>query len=332
MTVEAHPPVAPRTGRPGAQLRISVVICAFTLDRWDELRASVASVLDQTHPPHEVLVAVDHDAALLERARAELAGPGVQVVESEGAPGLSGARNTGVRRAGGEVVAFVDDDARADRRWLETLARVHADPDVLGTGGMVEPVWPGPPPSWLPPELYWVVGCSYRGLPTTVAPVRAPIGANMSFAREAVERAGGFAEDLGRLRDVPGSCEDTELSLRVQRTFPGRPVLFVPGARVEHVVAPARTSWRYLRWRCWTEGRAKAELTRAAGPGPGLSDERRYVARVLPRAFARGLVDALRGDRGGLARSAAIVAALTLTAAGYLYGLATRAPRREDWA
>jgi GT2 family glycosyltransferase len=333
MTAEASAPAVPRQRRPGSDLRLSVVICAYTPDRFDELLASVESALDQTHPPHEVIVAIDHEDELLGRAAGALGDPRVRVVASDGPPGLSGARNTGVRHATGDVVAFLDDDARADCGWLEALARTHADPSVIGAGGLIEPRWPGRPPGWLPPELYWVVGCSYRGLPTTVAPVRAPIGANMSFAREVLDRAGGFAEDLGRLRDVPGSCDDTEFAVRARRAHPGRSVLFVPDARVEHAVAPGRTSWRYLRWRCWAEGRAKAELTRLAGATEGLSDERPYVARVLPAAVARELRGALRGDPNGLARAAAIVVALSLTAAGYAFGLgARRGPAREDWA
>lgn len=328
-----HRPPAAARGREAASLTISVLICAHTLDRWDELRAGVASVLDQTHPAHEVVVVVDHDEPLLERALSAFAHLGVRVLASEGAPGSSGARNTGVRHATGDVIAFLDDDARADRDWLEALARAHADPDVLGTGGLIEPRWPGAPPSWMPPELLWIVGCSYRGLPTEAAPVRAPIGANMSFVRDVFGEIGGFEEDLGRLRRVPVSCDDTDFSVRAQRARPGRVVLFLPDARVEHAVAPVRTTWGYLRWRCWAEGRAKAELTRAAGLDLGLADERRYVARVLPAAFARGLRDAARGDRSGLGRSAAVVTALALTAAGYLYGLAMRGPPgREDWA
>jgi GT2 family glycosyltransferase len=328
-----HRPAAAERGRKPESLTISVLICGHTLDRWDELRAGVASVLDQTHPAHEVIVVVDHDEPLLERARSAFAQLGVLVLASEGAPGSSGARNTGVRHATGDVIAFLDDDARADREWLEALARAHADPGVLGTGGFIEPRWPGEAPSWMPPELFWVVGCSYRGLPTQVAPLRAPIGANMSFVRDVFAEVGGFEEDLGRLRRVPVSCDDTDFAVRAQRARPGRVVLFLPDARVEHAVTPLRTTWGYLRWRCWAEGRAKAELTRAAGLDLGLADERRYVARVLPAAFARGLRDALRGDPGGLGRSAAILTALALTTAGYLFGLAMRAPPgREDWA
>ena len=101
-------------------MRISVVICAHTPERWDALEAGVGSVLDQTHPPHEVIVVVDQDRALLSRARAAFRD--LRVVPNEGEPGLSGARNTGVRAATGDVVAFLDDDASADRDWLEVIA------------------------------------------------------------------------------------------------------------------------------------------------------------------------------------------------------------------
>ena len=127
-----------QTARPGAHLRISVVISAHALDRWHVLEMSVGSVRDQTHPAHEVFVAIDHNDELLERARRAF--PGVRVIASDGAPGASGARNTAIRRATGHIVAFIDDDARADRHWLEAIARAHADPRVIGTCGQIVPL------------------------------------------------------------------------------------------------------------------------------------------------------------------------------------------------
>jgi glycosyltransferase involved in cell wall biosynthesis len=301
-------------------MRVSVVICAHTLVRWDELRASVASVLDQTHPAHEVIVSIDHNDELLERARTGL--HGARVVATEGERGVSEARNTGVRHATGEVVAFLDDDARADRHWLEAIARAHESARVLGTGGLIEPRWEGERPDWLPPELYWVIGCSYRGLPTTAAPVRNPIGANMSFVRDVFADAGGFSAELGRVRGLAMSCEDTEFAARARRARPGTIVLNLPDARVEHAVPPARTTWRYLAWRCWTEGRAKVLVA----DDVGLTPERAYVTRVLPAAVAAGLRDSLRGDPSGIGRAAAIVVALALTGAGYIYGMAAGRP------
>jgi GT2 family glycosyltransferase len=319
--------------RPAAALSISAVICAHTMDRWDDLRAAVASVLAQSRPADEVVVVIDHNEELLTRARGEFEGGGVSVLASEGAPGIAGARNTGVRHTAGHVIAFLDDDARAHPDWLAALARVHADPSVTGTSGRVEPLWPGRRPSWMPPELHWIVGCSYRGLPRGMEPLRGPIGASMSFVRAAFDDAGGFDEALGRLRKIPMSCEDTEFGVRALRARPGTTVLFLPEPPARHAVTPARTTWRYLLWRCWTEGRAKAELTRLVGAGAGLADERPYVARVLPAAFLAGLRDAVRGDRAGLGRAAAIVAALGVTGAGYAYGMAAPAPpSREDWS
>jgi glucosyl-dolichyl phosphate glucuronosyltransferase len=299
---------------------ISVVICAFTLDRWDQLREAVGSVLDQSHPAHEVILVVDHSDELLERARAEL--PGVRALPSEDGAGLSGARNTGVRHARGDVVAFMDDDARADRDWLASIAPWYEDPLTIGVGGHIDPLWEGQAPPWFPPELHWAVGGTHTGVPTTVAPVRNLFGSNMSFRREALEESGGFRSDMGRVGSAGMNCEETELAIRASLMRPGSVVLHVPAARVAHRVGRGNASWGYLVRRCWAEGLSKALVTRYVGSRSGLSSERAYVARVLPRGVAAGLRDALRGDRHGLARAAAIAVALTTTGAAYGYGRA----------
>src|SRR4051812_22092349 len=87
---------------------LSVVICAYTLDRWDDVRRAVASVLEQDPAPLEVILVADRNDELLDRAIREL--PRVQAIANTQSPGLSGARNSGVAIARGDVVAFVDDD------------------------------------------------------------------------------------------------------------------------------------------------------------------------------------------------------------------------------
>jgi hypothetical protein len=102
---------------------------------------------------------------------------------------------------------------------------------------------------------------------------------------------------------------------------------------VEHAVPAKRTRWRYLVSRCWAEGRSKAILSSDVGSSSALATERAYVRRVLPSGVGRGLLDALRGDLSGVGRAASIVAALTVTVGGYVFGRASalsgkRGPRR----
>jgi GT2 family glycosyltransferase len=305
---------------PPALPSATVVICAYTERRWDDLHAAVRSVAEQTAAPLETVVVCDHNEALLERVRREL--PGVGAVAAEGPRGLSGARNAGVRAARGEVVAFLDDDAVAAPDWLASLLAPYSDADVIGVGGAIEPLWPGRRPAAMPDEFDWVVGCTYRGLPTGRAAVRNLIGANMSLRRDVLRAVDGFRSDVGRVGTRPVGCEETELCIRARRAVPGSRLVYEPRARVLHRVTPERAGPAYFRARCWSEGRSKAVVARHAGSGEALSTERRYVTRVLPRGVARSLADALaHGDVAGLARATAIVAGVLITAAGYATGV-----------
>ncbi|MFL5516501.1 MAG: glycosyltransferase family 2 protein, partial [Gemmatimonadales bacterium] len=201
---------------------VSVVICAYTADRWDHLLAAVESVRCQSAPPAEIIVVIDHNPGLFERARAHLAD--ALVVENQEPRGLGGARNSGVAVANGAVIAFLDDDAIAAPDWLEQLTAAYDRADVVGIGGSTEPAWLGARPPWFPEEFNWVVGCSYRGMPRTAAPVRNLHGCNMSFRRQVFEAVGGFRLGYG--------CDETEFCIRIQRHSPQGILLHQPGARV----------------------------------------------------------------------------------------------------
>ncbi|HUB75661.1 MAG TPA: glycosyltransferase, partial [Solirubrobacteraceae bacterium] len=300
-------------------LTISVVIATFSAARLAGLQRAVESARHQSSPPLELLVVIDGDEALAASARERL--PGATVLQNEHAGGLAGARQTGADRARGAILAFLDDDAVAEPGWLAEHARAYEDPAVLGVGGWIDPEWPaGGPPRWFPAEFNWVVGCSYAGLPSARAQIRNPIGANMSLRASALAAAGGFDLRLGRVdgrHGLFGSAEETELGIRASRAVPGGHWVLEPAARVTHTIAPERATWRYFIRRCRVEGRAKAMLASLAGPAEGLRSERRYVRSVLPRAVARDLAAALRGDLCGVLRAGAIVAGLGVTSASY---------------
>ena len=303
----------------------SIIVCAHTEQRWADLVAALDSLRRQTVEPGEIIVVIDHNPALLERARAQVAAPGVAVVENGGAPGLSGARNSGLARASGTIIAFLDDDAVAEPDWLATLLAAYTDERVLGVGGAIAPLWATARPRWFPAEFGWVVGCGYTGQPTATTPVRNLIGTNMSFRRAIFATLGGFRDGLGRVGLNTAGCEETELCIRALQRWPDARIIFEPQARVHHRVPAARTTWHYFRARCHDEGRSKATVAALVGQGDGLATERDYTMRTLPRGVLRGIgATVVRRNPAGFLRAGAIVAGLAYTTAGYLGGMLTR--------
>ncbi|WP_446220631.1 glycosyltransferase family 2 protein [Micromonospora sp. IBHARD004] len=299
------------------------MICVYTEQRWPQIVRAIGSVLAQDVPAAQIVVVVDHNPALLDRARHAF--PDLTVVPNAGPRGLSAARNTGVARARGEIVAFLDDDAEAEPDWLARLLPHYRDERVLAVGGRAVPAWQEDRPRWLPPEFDWVVGCSFIGQPTEASPVRNVIGCNMSFRRAVLARTDGFDPALGRIGRTPVGCEETELCIRIRQQHPEGVVLYEPAALVRHRVTTDRATWRYFRRRCFSEGRSKAVVARLVGGDAGLSAERAYTRRALPEGVRRGLRQLRDGDRTGLLRAGAIVAGLLVTASGYVFGQAMRA-------
>lgn len=298
---------------------VTVVICAYTAERWGNLLDVIESVRLQTLPPQEVLVVIDHNEDLYERLIEVV--DDVTVVENTGPRGLSGARNTGVGLANSDVVAFLDDDAEAAPDWLEHLVALYDDPDVLAVGGRVEPVWEGGRPGYFGEELDWIVGCSHRGMPRVATEVRNVIGANMSFRLEVLRQLGGFSHSLGRRGAVPLGCEETEVCIRSTMAMPGSRIVYEPAALVRHHVPARRATVGYMIARAWSEGLSKAQVSHTVGHKRALGSERRYVRSVLPRAVFAALHDFGRsGNRDGLGRAGAVVAVLLTTAAGYFRG------------
>jgi GT2 family glycosyltransferase len=308
-------------GAYGAPVTVTVVICAYTPGRWAQIEAAVRSVRHQTTRPEQVVLVIDHHDDLLRRAGDAF--PDVTVLANAGPRGLSGARNTGMAVARGDIVAFLDDDAVAETDWLDRLVRHYVDPDVIGVGGRAVPAWDRVPPRWFPAEFLWVVGCSFTGQPNRATPVRNVLGCNMSFRRTALDGAGGFNPALGRVGRTPVGCEETEFCIRLRRRHARGEILYDPAAGVRHLVPTERATWRYFRRRCYSEGRSKAVVTRLAGAESGLSAERAYTRSTLPRGVARELRGSFT-DPAGLLRAATIVAGLAITAGGYLGGCARR--------
>jgi glycosyltransferase involved in cell wall biosynthesis len=300
---------------------VSVVIAAFSSERWVYLLDAVRSVAAQSSPALETIVVIDHNPELLDRARRDLpagvgaAGPRLEIIPNTRARGASGARNSGVARSQGSVVAFLDDDARATPGWLRGLLGHFTDPGVVGVGGRLDPIWATARPRWFPGEFSWTIGGSYAGMPAQTARVRNVWASNMAVRRPAFEAVGGFREDFGKVGAV-SRPEDTDLCLRVNDGA----WLYEPVSAVGHHVPAERARFRYFLVRCFNEGRGKAGLALLNGACSSMSEERGYTLRVLPKAVSRGLRDTVRGDGYGLLRSASVIAGLSAAVAGFAAG------------
>lgn len=309
---------------PRVQLTVSVVICGYTEERFNDIAAAIASMQEQTREPLEVLISIDHNEALYRRAMDTFADPDgdtgcrVRVMRNSEPQGLSGARNTALRVCRGEVVAFLDDDAVAEPTWLaELLAPLEADERVMVVGGWTVPAWETSRPRWWPAEFDWVVGCAYHGMPTVPTEVRNAFGGNGAWRASVFKLVGDFTSGIGRKGTDATGGEETELQIRLHQAMSAARVIHQPSAVIHHRVPAVRSRWAYFQRRCRAEGRSKALISGLVGAGDALSSERTYVRSVLPRGVLHGLRDVLRGEFSGLGRAAAIIGGVGVTTLAY---------------
>jgi len=267
-------------------LRTTVAISTFTVARSALVRKSVESVLAQEPKPDELLLVLDPDETLVAHYRGLLADlPQVQVLAAP-RKGLSAARNHALEVGTGDVVLFLDDDARAEPGWLNGLTQPFQDKDVGVTGGAIVADWDGHRPSWFPEELDWVVGCTFRGFATKAGPVRNVIGASMATRRIAALAAAGFEEGIGREGKTLTGSEEMEFCLRMGSVWK---ILFVPDAVVLHHVPKSRQTIRYLLKRSAGEGISKRRVRKMSQGKPALANEGAFL-RSLPGAIGRRLL------------------------------------------
>jgi GT2 family glycosyltransferase len=293
---------------------VTLILPIHSEKRWDLFVAAMSALAEQEPAPAAIVVAVDHNPQLLRRIAARF--PDVNTVENAFAPGASGTRNSGAAVADTPLLLFLDSDIVVREGWLRRLLEPFADPRVVGTGGFVAPRWVAPAPSWFPDEFGWVVGVSYRGLPTVTSPVRNVWSGNMAVRRDAFTFVHGFRVDFSKVNNSP-KPEDTDFCVRVTRGSRGGTWMFVPDAVVDHEVGPERCHFGFFVRRCFTEGLGKVQLAHLNAGRQDLQDEVNYIRHTAPAGARRYARAAIRHkDGNSLRRSAAIMAGLGAAALG----------------
>ncbi|SFS06518.1 Glycosyl transferase family 2 [Halomicrobium zhouii] len=308
-------------------MRVSVVLCTHTLDRYSDFSEAARSVLDQTYDDVELVLVSDGDEAVYDRFQKDFGDRDDVVLHcNEENVGLLQSRNNGAKVATGDVVAFVDDDAVADERWVEELVDVYEARDVRAVGGRMTPAWIAGKPAFLPEEFYWLVGVTQRGFgpadgdEDTPGEVRNTFGSNISFDRETFLDLGGFEDDIGgRKGDANLQGGETELAARLDAQY-GYRVYYNPDAKVAHKVFDYRTDPVWLLDRAFWQGYSKRGME-VFVPG-STGEESEFLGQLLTEFVPSRISDLVSGP--SLEKALQLVMLFVFTGAvglGYLYGV-----------
>jgi glycosyltransferase involved in cell wall biosynthesis len=301
-----------------------VIVC--TRDRPDALARCLDALLASTTPVDDILV-VDNAPTSSATHDVVAARSSVRYL-LEPAPGLSRARNAGLRECRTDLVAFTDDDVLVHPAWTGRVASAFADDRVAAMTGLVLPASLDSEAEWLFETAFGGFSQGYRPFDTTRrfldatrgigAPVwRLGAGANMAFRRADLVAAGAFDERLGA--GAAGCSEDSEAWYRLLAR--GHTIRYDPRAVVFHahrgdVASLRRQMHLYMR------GHVAALFVQFERTGDW--GNLRRLAVTLPRYYLGRLVRS-RGATASGTLSAEIRGAL----AGVGYYLAHRREPRN---
>ena len=244
-------------------MKITVIVCTF--NRCQMLPTMLDSVAASKLPPSvdwEVLVvdnnSSDQTQGAVERFCRQYPGRFRYVFEPK--PGKTYALNTGIHEAGGDVLAFIDDDVIVEPTWLRNLTLSLNDGEWGGSGGRTLPEQSFSPPPWLPREgHYGLAPLAVFDLGSDPCELtEPPFGNNMAFRKAMFEKHGGFRLDLGPRagsRD-PQKSEDSEFGHRLLDA--GERLRYEPSAVVYHAVPPGRVMKKYFLG--WWFDKARADI------------------------------------------------------------------------
>ncbi len=231
-------------------LKISVIICSY--NRQQYITGAIDSLYNQTLPKHyyEVIV-VDNNSidntkhVCLSYIQSHSDYNNYYLEEKQ--QGASFARNTGAAFAKAPLLAFMDDDAVADKDYLERIISFYeAHSDVGGLGGRIIPKYIPAEPKWMSHYVSSLVGnFHYSNSVEMFRPGKYPLESNMIVTKKDFNEVRGFNTLLpgvkGTLR-IGGEGKDFFIKLQAL----GKKIYYDPSIRVQHVVEVEKLTPEYM--------------------------------------------------------------------------------------
>lgn len=260
--------------------KISFIVCTYSMESFSDTVECICSILNQDYSHKEIFLVMDKNEELYKKFLISI--PKTVTILVNKRPGLSEARNLGIKNANGDIIVFIDDDAIIDKNYLHNLIKNYIDENIVGVGGKILPR----KKTNYPEELYWIGGFTYKGYPEHRSEVRNMLGCNMSFRKEIFDRVGLFNTDLGRIGKKLMSCEETEFGIRVLDSLPGSKIIYDPSVIVLHKVYDYRQTIMYIIKRSYSEGISKAYISDNNKKGKNmLSTESNYLKYIMFKAI-----------------------------------------------
>lgn len=233
-------------------VKISIIIC--TWNREKSLKRTLDSIKAMSVPkdlPWELIIvdnnSTDNTKRIVEDFKKNTCLNVIYAFQEK--QGLAFARNLGIQKAKGEIIAFIDDDVIVDRNWLIGIYEAFKTYNPAIMGGRVHIQVELPIPRWFSKAVSDPLGGFDRGDNIIIADDQynglIGIGANISFKKDVFDRVGLFKENLGRKSNTLDMGEETELYWRIKRC--GERCIYYPFAVVYHCVDSKRMNKNYIR-------------------------------------------------------------------------------------
>lgn len=240
--------------------KISAIICTY--NRAKQLAKALASLQNQTLPQKdfEVLV-IDNNSIDNTKQTVQQQILKTQNIHYYFEPiiGLSQARNTGWRNSNSEIIAFLDDDAIANKDWLESIlsAFALAPKNTACVSGKILPRWEKPKPEWLPEKMLSFLSIVDYGNTAFVAKKNQWLGGgNSAYKKHGLEETGGFNTALGRRGN--NLLSHDENFLREQLEKKDYCYYYSPKIIITHNISAERLNKQWFYSRYFWEGVSSA--------------------------------------------------------------------------
>lgn len=226
-------------------MKISVVICTYNREQF--LPECLEHLKNQTAAPESFEIVLinnnstdNTEAICLEFQEKNPALNVLYVVEKN--PGLSHARNCGIKSARGEIISFIDDDGFAIPEYVAILLEILEDPandSYISFGGKVIPRYgTGSDPKWISKYVDGLVSKVDLGDERKPFDKKYPAGCNMVFRKEFFEQYGGFNVDLHTRSDEKFVFNKLKKA--------GLTTLYIPELKVEHFIDAYRVEKSFI--------------------------------------------------------------------------------------